>query len=34
VRGRRKLLKLSDDPSITTFTARLLAAQNNVEPNF
>lgn len=33
-RGASVLVKLSDDPFITTFKARLLAAQHNVEPNF
>jgi hypothetical protein len=33
-RGASVLLKLSDDPFITTFKARLLCAQNNVEANF
>lgn len=33
-RGASVLVKLSEDPFITTFKARLLAAQNNVEPNF
>ena len=33
-RGASILLKLSDDPFITTFKARLLAAQHNIEPNF
>jgi N6-adenosine-specific RNA methylase IME4 len=28
------LLKISDDPFITTFKARLICAQNNVVPNF
>jgi hypothetical protein len=28
------LVKLSEDPFITTFKARLLAAQHNIEPNF
>jgi len=33
-RGASILLKLSDDPFITTFRARLICAQHNVEPNF
>jgi hypothetical protein len=33
-RGASVLLKVSDDPFITTFRARLLCAQHNVEPNF
>jgi hypothetical protein len=33
-RGASVLLKLSDDPFITTFKARLLCAQHNVEANF
>ncbi len=33
-RGSSVLLKLSDDPFITTFKARLICAQHNVEPNF
>ena len=33
-RGASVLLKLSDDPFITTFKARLLCAQHNVAPNF
>lgn len=33
-RGSSVLLKLSDDPFITTFKARLLCAQHNVQPNF
>jgi hypothetical protein len=32
--GTSILLKISDDPFITTFKARLLCAQHNVEPNF
>jgi hypothetical protein len=32
--GSSVLVKLSDDPFITTFKARLLCAQHNVEPNF
>jgi hypothetical protein len=32
--GASVLVKLSDDPFITTFKARLLCAQHNVEPNF
>ena len=32
--GGSVLVKLSDDPFITTFKARLLCAQHNVEPNF
>ncbi len=33
-RGASVLVKLSDDPFITTFKARLLCAQHNIEPNF
>jgi len=33
-RGASVLLKLSDDPFITTFKARLLCAQHSVEANF
>jgi hypothetical protein len=33
-RGASMLLKLSEDPFITTFKARLLCAQHNVEANF
>lgn len=33
-RGASVLVKLSDDPFITTFKARLLSAQHNIEPNF
>jgi hypothetical protein len=33
-RGASVLLKISDDPFITTFKARLICAQHNVEPNF
>jgi hypothetical protein len=33
-RGASILVKLSDDPFITTFKARLLCAQHNIEPNF
>jgi hypothetical protein len=33
-RGASVLVKLSDDPFVTTFKARLLAAQHNIEPNF
>lgn len=33
-RGASVLVKLSEDPFITTFKARLLAAQHNIEPNF
>lgn len=33
-RGASVLVRLSDDPFITTFKARLLCAQNNIEPNF
>ncbi len=33
-RGASILVKLSDDPFVTTFKARLLAAQHNIEPNF
>jgi hypothetical protein len=33
-RGASVLLKISDDPFITTYKARLICAQNNVVPNF
>lgn len=33
-RGASVLVKLSEDPFIITYKARLLCAQNNVEPNF
>jgi hypothetical protein len=33
-RGASVLVKISDDPFITTYKARLLAAQHNIEPNF
>ena len=33
-RGASVLLKVSDDPFVTTFKARLLCAQHNVEANF
>ncbi|PYU91606.1 MAG: hypothetical protein DMG25_14295 [Acidobacteria bacterium] len=33
-RGASILTKVSDDPFVTTFKARLLAAQHNIEPNF
>ncbi len=33
-RGSSALLKISDDPFVTTFKARLLCAQHNVEANF
>ncbi len=33
-RGASVLVKLSEDPFITTFKARLLCAQHNIEPNF
>lgn len=33
-RGASVLVKLSEDPFVTTFKARLLCAQNNIEPNF
>jgi hypothetical protein len=33
-RGASVLVKISDDPFVTTFKARLLAAQHNIEPNF
>ena len=33
-RGASVLLKVSDGPFITTFKARLLCAQHNIEPNF
>jgi hypothetical protein len=33
-RGASVLMKLSDDPFCTTFKARLICAQHNIEPNF
>jgi hypothetical protein len=33
-RGASVLVKLSEDPFITTFKARLMCAQHNIEPNF
>jgi len=33
-RGASVLVKLSDDPFLTTFKARLLCAQHNIEANF
>ncbi len=33
-RGASVLLKVSDDPFITTFKARVLCAQHNIEANF
>ncbi len=33
-RGASVLVKISDDPFITTFKARLMCAQHNIEPNF
>ena len=33
-RGASVLVKLSDDPFLITFKARLLCAQHNIEPNF
>jgi hypothetical protein len=33
-RGASVLAKLSDNPFISTFEARLTAAQHNIEPNF
>ncbi|PYV24315.1 MAG: hypothetical protein DMG24_11890 [Acidobacteria bacterium] len=33
-RGASILLKLSDDPFVTTFKARLMCAQHNIEANF
>ncbi len=33
-RGASVLIKLSDDPFVTTFKARLLCARHNVEANF
>jgi hypothetical protein len=33
-RGASVLLKVSDDPFVTTFKARLLCAQHNIEANF
>ena len=33
-RGASVLVKVSEDPFITSFKARLLAAQHNIEPNF
>ncbi len=33
-RGASVLIKLTDDPFVTTFKARLLCARHNVEANF
>jgi len=33
-RGASVLVKVSDDPFVTTFKARLVAAQHNIDPNF
>ena len=33
-RGASVMVKLSDDPFLTTFKARLLCAQHNIEANF
>jgi hypothetical protein len=33
-RGASVLLKVSEDPFVTTFKARLLCAQHKIEPNF
>ena len=33
-RGASVLLKVSDDPFITTFKARVVCAQHNIEANF
>ena len=33
-RGASVLVKLSDDPFLSTFRARLLCAQHNIEANF
>lgn len=32
--GSSRLVQLSKDPFITTFQARLLAAEHNIQPNF
>jgi hypothetical protein len=32
--GTSLLVKISDDPFITTFKARLICAQHNIQPNF
>ena len=32
--GASRLLRLSNDITITTFEARMLCAENNVKPNF
>jgi hypothetical protein len=32
--GASRLVKLSGDPFMTTFEARMLAAEHNVKPNF
>jgi len=32
--GASRLLKISDNPSITTFEARMICAEHNVPPNF
>jgi hypothetical protein len=33
-RGASVLLKVSEDPFVTTFKARVICAQHNVEANF
>lgn len=33
-RASSGLLKISEDPFITTFKARLICAQHNIDPNF
>jgi len=33
-KGASVLVKLSENPFVTTFKARLLCAQHNIEPNF
>jgi len=32
--GASVLVKVSDDPFVTTFKARLVAARHNIDPNF
>jgi len=32
--GASKLVRISRDPFITTFKARMLCAEHNIEPNF
>ncbi len=33
-RGASRLMKVSDDPFVTTLEARLCCAQHNIQPNF